>query len=87
MTEDEIADVTIRYVLIDADYNERGFSVGNRLVVLVERQSIFKEAYNMSQIRPITDLRNTTEISELCHARREPLLLQERLRRFSCYEH
>ena len=29
----------------------------------------------MPQIRPITDLRNTTEISELCHARREPLLI------------
>ncbi|MCI8514509.1 MAG: type II toxin-antitoxin system Phd/YefM family antitoxin [Lachnospiraceae bacterium] len=29
----------------------------------------------MSQIRPITDLRNTTEISELCHARREPLFI------------
>ena len=26
----------------------------------------------MPQIRPITDLRNTTEISELCHAQREP---------------
>ena len=34
-----------------------------------------KEAYNMPQIRPITDLRNTTEISELCHARREPLFI------------
>lgn len=30
---------------------------------------------NMPQIRPITDLRNTTEISELCHARREPLFI------------
>lgn len=29
----------------------------------------------MPQIRPITDLRNTTEISELCHARREPLFI------------
>ena len=27
------------------------------------------------QIRPITDLRNTTEISELCHARKEPLFI------------
>ena len=26
----------------------------------------------MPQIRPITDLRNTNEISDLCHARREP---------------
>ena len=29
----------------------------------------------MPQIRPITDLINTTEISELCHARREPLFI------------
>lgn len=39
MTEDEIADVTIRYVLVDADYNDLGFSLGNRLMVLVESQS------------------------------------------------
>ena len=29
----------------------------------------------MPQISPITDLRNTTEISELCHAKREPLFI------------
>ena len=29
----------------------------------------------MPQIRPITDLRNTTEISDLCHANREPLFI------------
>lgn len=29
----------------------------------------------MPQIRPITDLRNTTEISELCHARKEPIFI------------
>lgn len=29
----------------------------------------------MPQIRPITDLRNTTEISELCHAKPEPLFI------------
>ena len=32
-------------------------------------------ALTMPQIRPITDLRNTTEISELCHAKREPLFI------------
>lgn len=41
MTEDEIADVTIRHVLVDADYNDLGFSVGNRLMVLVESQSVY----------------------------------------------
>ena len=29
----------------------------------------------MPQIRPITDLRNTTEISALRHAKREPLFM------------
>ncbi|MCD7769444.1 MAG: type II toxin-antitoxin system Phd/YefM family antitoxin [Oscillospiraceae bacterium] len=29
----------------------------------------------MPQIRPITDLRNTTEISSICHAKREPVFI------------
>ena len=29
----------------------------------------------MPQIRPITDLRNTNEISDICHSRREPLFI------------
>ena len=29
----------------------------------------------MPQIRPITDLRNTNEISELCHAQKEPVFI------------
>jgi len=29
----------------------------------------------MPLIRPITDLRNTNEISDLCHARREPVFI------------
>ena len=37
--ENEIGDITIKHVLIDADYNDLGFSVGNRLMVLVESQS------------------------------------------------
>ncbi|MDE5820746.1 MAG: hypothetical protein K2N41_03090 [Lachnospiraceae bacterium] len=39
VTEEEIKDVTIKHVLIDADYNDLGFSVGDRLMVLVESQS------------------------------------------------
>ena len=39
VTENEIEDVTIKHVLVDADYNDLGFSVGNRLMVLVESQS------------------------------------------------
>ncbi|MDD3361250.1 MAG: type II toxin-antitoxin system prevent-host-death family antitoxin [Hespellia sp.] len=29
----------------------------------------------MPQIRPITDLRNTNEISEICHAKMEPVFI------------
>ena len=29
----------------------------------------------MPQIRPITDLRDTSEISDACHARREPVFI------------
>ena len=29
----------------------------------------------MPQIRPITDLRNTTEISEICHKQNEPIFI------------
>lgn len=29
----------------------------------------------MPQIRPITDLRNTNEISDLCHAKKEPIFI------------
>ena len=29
----------------------------------------------MPQIRPITDLRNTSEISDACHARRDPVFI------------
>jgi prevent-host-death family protein len=29
----------------------------------------------MPQIRPITDLRNTNEISDICHASNEPLFI------------
>lgn len=39
VTEDEIEDVTIKHVLVDADYNNLGFSVGDRLMILVESQS------------------------------------------------
>lgn len=37
--EDDIKDVTIKHILVDADYNDLGFSVGDRLVILVESQS------------------------------------------------
>ena len=45
VTEDEIEDITIKHILIDADYNDLGFSVGNRLMILVESQSTW--TYNI----------------------------------------
>ena len=39
VTENDIADVTLKHVLVDADYNDLGFSVGSRLMVLAESQS------------------------------------------------
>lgn len=39
VTEDDIKDITIKHILVDADYNDLGFSVSGRLVILVESQS------------------------------------------------
>ena len=39
VTEEDIKDVTIKHILVDADYNDLGFSVGSRLIILVESQS------------------------------------------------
>ena len=39
VTEEDIKDVTIKHILVDADYNDLGFSVGGRLIILVENQS------------------------------------------------
>ncbi len=38
-TEDDIEDITLKHVLVDSEYNDLGFSVGNRLMILVESQS------------------------------------------------
>ena len=39
VTEDMIEIVTLEHVLVDRDYNDLGFRVGDRLIVLVEAQS------------------------------------------------
>lgn len=39
VTEEAIEDITIKHILVDAEYNDLGFSVGDRLIVLVESQS------------------------------------------------
>ena len=38
-TEENISNVTIQNILLDQSYNDLGFQVGTRLVVLVEAQS------------------------------------------------
>ena len=40
-----LVSVSIKHVLVDGDYNDLGFSVGNRLMVLVESQSTW--TYNI----------------------------------------
>ena len=39
------------------------------------KNNVQEEGYNMPQIRPITDLRNTNEISELCHTKHESVFM------------
>ena len=39
VTEDMLSDVTIENVMTDQMYNDLGFTVGNRLMILVEAQS------------------------------------------------
>ena len=42
----------------------------------------------MPVIRPITDLRNTNEISEICHKQQQPVFITKKwLWRFSSYEY
>lgn len=41
VTTDDIRDVTMKHVLVNADYNDLGFSVQDRLIILVESQSTF----------------------------------------------
>ena len=43
--ENQLEDITIKHVMVDGDYNDLGFSVGNRLMVLVESQSTW--SYNI----------------------------------------
>ena len=38
-TEDDLKDITINHVLVDDIYNDLGFSVGNRLLILIEAQT------------------------------------------------
>ncbi len=39
VTEDDLKDITLKHILVDADYNDLGFSVSGRLVIMVESQS------------------------------------------------
>ena len=38
-TEDELKDITIKNILVDACYNDLGFTVGDKIMVLTEAQS------------------------------------------------
>ncbi|MCF0262114.1 MAG: hypothetical protein HUK23_04320 [Sphaerochaetaceae bacterium] len=43
VTEDKITDVTIRNVIAISPYNDLGFMVGNKLIILLEAQSTWTE--------------------------------------------
>ena len=45
-TEEQLEYVTIENILINGLYNDLGFMVGNRLVILVEAQSLCKSLHN-----------------------------------------
>lgn len=44
-TEDSLTDVTIENVLTDNLYNDLGFIVGNKLMILIEAQSLCKDLH------------------------------------------
>ncbi len=45
-TEDSLTDVTIENVLTDNLYNDLGFIVNNKLMILIEAQSLCKDLHN-----------------------------------------
>ncbi len=45
-TEDSLTDITIENVLTDNLYNDLGFIVNNKLMILVEAQSLCKSLHN-----------------------------------------
>lgn len=49
VTENDLADITIKHVLMDGDYNDLGFSVGNRLMVLVSIDAEVKVLYQENE--------------------------------------
>ncbi len=38
-TEDELKDITIKNILVDACYNDLGFTVGDKIMILTEAQT------------------------------------------------
>lgn len=45
------------------------------MALLWYNKAILKEVYKMPQIIPIKDLKNTADVSELCHATDEPIFV------------
>lgn len=43
-TVDDIQDVTLKAIMLNQMYNDLGFTVGNRLIILVEDQSSWSES-------------------------------------------
>ncbi len=50
VTENELTDITIKNVLTDNIYNDLGFMVGNRLMILVEAQTLCKSIHKVCYV-------------------------------------
>ncbi len=49
-TEDSIKNVTITNVLLDQYYNDVGFQIGEKIVILVEQQSLCKSLHKLCYV-------------------------------------
>ena len=73
VTEDDLTDITIENVLVNDLYNDLGFRVGSRLIILVEAQSSWSPNILIRALLYVaTPTRNTLmkEISICIHLRK-----------------
>ena len=55
VTEDDISNISISHVIVDKPYNDLGFTVGDRLLVLVEAQSTWSRNILVRILLYLTD--------------------------------
>lgn len=49
VTEDDLTNITIKNILTDGIYNDLGFAVGNKHIIMVECQSTWYNIYKDMQ--------------------------------------